>query len=169
MGRPAGEERYSFHFDGRLQTLDHMLVTDGLRSRVDDFRYAHFDNDYFERRTARRTDTTRPTTIRRSATLDLPAAPVQRVRPLIVGDASVNRWVLGFPGIWSAEERRCAVLVPLAALRDDGARLLRRDPGASGLLYRVQRADRGSYLRFQVTATGRGGATVAVSPPERVR
>ncbi len=43
------EERYSFAFQGRLQTLDHVLVTDGLRSKVDDFRYAHFDNDYFER------------------------------------------------------------------------------------------------------------------------
>ena len=43
------EERYSFAFQGRLQTLDHVLVTDGLRSKVGDFRYAHFDNDYFER------------------------------------------------------------------------------------------------------------------------
>ncbi len=45
---PAGE-RYSFQFSGRLQTLDHILVTDGLDSRVVDLRYAHFDNDYFER------------------------------------------------------------------------------------------------------------------------
>ncbi|MGI8594349.1 MAG: endonuclease/exonuclease/phosphatase family protein, partial [Solirubrobacteraceae bacterium] len=45
---PAGE-RYSFQFSGRLQTLDHILVTDGLDSRIVDFRYAHFDNDYFER------------------------------------------------------------------------------------------------------------------------
>jgi predicted extracellular nuclease len=43
------EERYSFAFQGRLQTLDHILVTDGLGNKVGDFRYAHFDNDYFER------------------------------------------------------------------------------------------------------------------------
>jgi predicted extracellular nuclease len=43
------QERYSFAFQGRLQTLDHILVTRGLESRVEDFRYAHFDNDYFER------------------------------------------------------------------------------------------------------------------------
>ncbi len=43
------QERYSFAFQGRLQTLDHVLVTDGLRNKVGDFRYAHFDNDYFER------------------------------------------------------------------------------------------------------------------------
>ena len=43
------QERYSFAFQGRLQTLDHVLVTDGLKNRVGDLRYAHFDNDYFER------------------------------------------------------------------------------------------------------------------------
>jgi len=46
---PAAE-RYSFQFGGRLQTLDHVLVTEGLASRVADFRYAHIDNDYAERR-----------------------------------------------------------------------------------------------------------------------
>ncbi len=45
---PEGE-RYSFAFQDRLQTLDHALVTGGLRSKVGDFRYDHFDNDYFER------------------------------------------------------------------------------------------------------------------------
>jgi predicted extracellular nuclease len=43
------EERYSFQFGGRLQTLDHILVTRALQNRVSDFRYAHFDNDYYER------------------------------------------------------------------------------------------------------------------------
>ncbi len=43
------EERYSFAFSGKLQTLDHILATDGLQSRVDDFLYAHFNNDYYER------------------------------------------------------------------------------------------------------------------------
>lgn len=43
------QERYSFAFSGKLQTLDHILVTRGIESKVADFRYAHFDNDYFER------------------------------------------------------------------------------------------------------------------------
>ena len=43
------EERYSFAFSGKLQTLDHILVTQGLKSKVGDFLYAHFDNDYYER------------------------------------------------------------------------------------------------------------------------
>lgn len=45
---PASE-RYSFHFNGRLQTLDHMLVTDDLAARVKDIRYAHINNDYYDR------------------------------------------------------------------------------------------------------------------------
>lgn len=47
--RAPEQERYSFMFQGRLQTLDHALVTDGLAARVDDLRYAHLDNDYAER------------------------------------------------------------------------------------------------------------------------
>lgn len=43
------QERYSFAFQGRLQTLDHVLVTDGLDERVAGFQYSHFDNDYYER------------------------------------------------------------------------------------------------------------------------
>ncbi|MGH3664752.1 MAG: lamin tail domain-containing protein, partial [Egibacteraceae bacterium] len=43
------EERYSFAFSGKLQTLDHVLVTDGLAQRVEAFAYHHFDNDYFQR------------------------------------------------------------------------------------------------------------------------
>ncbi len=45
---PAGQA-YSYKFDGHLQTLDHILVTAGLDSRVSDMRYIHFDNDLYER------------------------------------------------------------------------------------------------------------------------
>lgn len=45
---PAGEA-YSFQFSGRLQTLDHALITDGLEPKFEDFLYAHIDNDYYER------------------------------------------------------------------------------------------------------------------------
>ncbi|MDO8211727.1 lamin tail domain-containing protein [Conexibacter sp. CPCC 206217] len=44
--RAPAQERYSYHFNGRLQTLDHALVTSALLPRVTDFRYAHLDNDY---------------------------------------------------------------------------------------------------------------------------
>ena len=47
---PAGEA-YSFQFQGRLQTLDHALITDGLDTKYEDFLYAHTDNDYYERTT----------------------------------------------------------------------------------------------------------------------
>jgi predicted extracellular nuclease len=47
--RAPADERYSYAYDGQLQTLDHMFVTGRLRSRVQDFRYVHFDNDYYER------------------------------------------------------------------------------------------------------------------------
>jgi predicted extracellular nuclease len=43
------DNRYSFQFDGQLQTLDHVFVTSGLHAGVRDVRYVHFDNDYFER------------------------------------------------------------------------------------------------------------------------
>jgi endonuclease/exonuclease/phosphatase family metal-dependent hydrolase len=45
---PVGQA-YSYKFNGHLQTLDHIAVTAGLESRVTDFRYVHFDNDYYER------------------------------------------------------------------------------------------------------------------------
>lgn len=44
--RAPEQERYSFVFQGRLQTLDHALITDGLSDRVRDMRYAHLDIDY---------------------------------------------------------------------------------------------------------------------------
>ncbi len=43
---------YSYKFDGHLQTLDHITVTAGLKSRVSDMRYIHLDNDVYERRPA---------------------------------------------------------------------------------------------------------------------
>jgi endonuclease/exonuclease/phosphatase family metal-dependent hydrolase len=45
---PAGDA-YSYKFNGHLQTLDHIAVTAGLKSRLKDMRYIHFDNDVYER------------------------------------------------------------------------------------------------------------------------
>ena len=47
--REVDKQRYSFLFNGRLQTLDHILVTGGLNRRFAAFQYAHFNVDYFER------------------------------------------------------------------------------------------------------------------------
>lgn len=43
------ESRYSFQFNGLLQTLDHMVVTDTVDPLVVDMTYAHLDNDFFDR------------------------------------------------------------------------------------------------------------------------
>ena len=45
---PAGQA-YSYKFNGHLQTLDHILVTAGMKSRLSDVRYMHLDNDVYER------------------------------------------------------------------------------------------------------------------------
>jgi predicted extracellular nuclease len=165
---PPVSERYSYQFDGRLQTLDHMLITEGLQPRRDDFRYAHFDNDYHDRRAdgdGHHVSDHDPPLL----TLALVAPPEQRLRPFILGRAERGRWLLGFPGVWTVQEGDLR-------LRHRWLRCATRDEascapiaGATGLLYRVQQADRSSHLRFEVTATGDGGATVVVSPPVRVR
>jgi predicted extracellular nuclease len=45
---PYGEA-YSFQFNGLLQTLDHVLVSQSLKVDIANFRYAHLDNDYAQR------------------------------------------------------------------------------------------------------------------------
>ena len=45
---PAGQA-YSYKLNGHLQTLDHVLVTAGMKSRLSDVRYIHLDNDVYER------------------------------------------------------------------------------------------------------------------------
>jgi predicted extracellular nuclease len=44
-------ERYSFQFNGLLQTLDHIAITAGVAGNVGGFQYAHVSNDYFDRGT----------------------------------------------------------------------------------------------------------------------
>ncbi|BCB77712.1 hypothetical protein Pflav_041220 [Phytohabitans flavus] len=48
-GSAPAEFRYSSHYQGALQTLDHVLVTDGLDDAVADFRYAPISTDYADR------------------------------------------------------------------------------------------------------------------------
>ena len=45
---PAAEA-YSFQFSGRLQTLDHLLITSGLNAYMPELVYAHFDTHYYNR------------------------------------------------------------------------------------------------------------------------
>jgi predicted extracellular nuclease len=54
--KAPASNRYSFAYNGQLQTLDHLFVTKRLASTVLGLQYVHFDNDYYERN-----DTTSPT------------------------------------------------------------------------------------------------------------
>jgi uncharacterized protein len=54
--KAPAEDRYSFEYDGLLETLDHIFVTKQLAKQVEELRYVHFDNDYYERN-----ETTSPT------------------------------------------------------------------------------------------------------------
>jgi predicted extracellular nuclease len=54
--KAPAENRYSFQFDGLLETLDHIFVTKKLAKQVEEIRYVHFDNDYYQR-----DETTSPT------------------------------------------------------------------------------------------------------------
>ena len=100
-GLAPAEERYSFQFSGRLQTLDHMFVSDGLLDRVRDFTYAHFDNDYFERPDPDR----RPPRLRpRSAGRDAAGRRSRRRRRRTTSprrrSPAGTRWLVGLPGEW---------------------------------------------------------------------
>jgi predicted extracellular nuclease len=163
---PEGK-RYSYHFDGRLQTLDHMLVTDGLFPRVEDFRYAHFDNDYYERRNTPEPDGHAlsdhdPPVV----TLDLPGAPVNAGRPSIVrthpgavnGNKVVtrNETLSADAGDWEVDEG--ALSFAYQWLRDG-----KEIEGATGETYTVAKADKGRTIGLRVTATSVGGEAAAVA------
>ena len=47
--KAPADNRYSFAFDGLLETLDHIFVTKKLAKQVEEVRYVHIDNDYYER------------------------------------------------------------------------------------------------------------------------
>ncbi len=128
-GLAPAEQRYSFQFSGRLQTLDHMFVSDGLLDRVRDFTYAHFDNDYFERPDP----DGRPPRLRpRSAGRD---AAGRRSRAAAAGQPrrAHDRRPARLAGRAArGVARRGRVRVPLAALPDDRAVLVRADPRRHG-------------------------------------
>jgi len=172
FGLAPAEERYSFQFSGRLQTLDHMFVSDGLLARVVHFNYAHFDNDYFER--ANPTDGHHvsdhdPPVVTLRVRLPAPPPPVNLVAPAILGRVAQNATVTGSPGVWSVERGALQLTHRWLRCTSTAVDACAAIPGATGLQYRVQKADRGNFLRFEVTGTGDGGATVAQSPPERVK
>ena len=92
-----------------------------------------------------------------------PPAPSAVVAPSIGGD---RHWLVGLRGVWRDAETfryrwlRCwsTALSSCTAIR-----------GATSTVYRAQREDKGRHLRFEVTATGDGGTTVAPSPPVWIR
>jgi uncharacterized protein len=47
--KAPADNRYSYAFDGLLETLDHIFVTKKLAKQVEEIRYVHFDNDYYQR------------------------------------------------------------------------------------------------------------------------
>ena len=161
-------ERYSYHFDGRLQTLDHMLVTDGLFPRVEDFRYAHFDNDYYERRAAPRPDghglsDHDPPIV----TLDFAGEPVSSAAPEIVRrndrkPVTRNETLTADLGGWEVDEGELSF--DIQWLRCDSGGCAAID-GATGSTYQVAKADKGHSIVLRVTATGDGGSATAVSAP----
>jgi uncharacterized protein len=172
-GHAPEQERYSFQFNGRLQTLDHMFVSDGLLARVEHFTYAHFDNDYYERADPTDghhvSDHDPPVVTLAVGSPPPPPPPVNLLAPAILGRPAVNDYVAGFPGVWRVERGSLALTYRWLRCTSTAIGSCAAIPGATGLLYRVQKADRKNYLRFEVTATGDGGATVAHSAPEQVK
>ena len=139
-----------------------MFVSDGLLDRVRDFTYAHFDNDYFERSDpddGHHVSDHDPPVVTLRVGAPAPPPPDNLAAPTIAGR---HGWLVGLPGEWRDADEfayrwlRC----PTTAL--SSCALIR---GATAPVYRVQHADRRRYLRFQVTATGDGGTTVASSAP----
>ncbi|HTE61466.1 MAG TPA: hypothetical protein VK631_14030, partial [Solirubrobacteraceae bacterium] len=171
-GLAPAEERYSFQFSGRLQTLDHMFVSDALLDRVEHFTYAHFDNDYYEREDptdGHHVSDHDPPVVTLKVGSPPPPPPVNLLAPAIVGRPSVNKDVAGFPGLWRVERGALGLTYQWLRCTSTAIASCTPIPSATGLLYRVQKADRKNYLRFEVTATGDGGTTVARSSPEQVK
>jgi uncharacterized protein len=56
--KAPAQDRYSFQYEGQLQTLDHLFVTKAVKPLVQGLEYVHFDNDYYERN-----ETTAPTKV----------------------------------------------------------------------------------------------------------
>ena len=54
MVQGAGLQPLLVPYDGQLQTLDHILITNDLYAAVSGVRFVHFDNDYYERDETRR-------------------------------------------------------------------------------------------------------------------
>jgi uncharacterized protein len=44
--KAPADDRYSYAYDGLLETLDRIFVTEKLAKQVEEIRYVHFDNDY---------------------------------------------------------------------------------------------------------------------------
>ncbi|WCB93570.1 hypothetical protein DSM104299_02283 [Baekduia alba] len=56
--KAPASNRYSFAYNGQLQTLDHILMTKDLYAKATGLLFVHFDNDYYERN-----ETTAPTKV----------------------------------------------------------------------------------------------------------
>jgi predicted extracellular nuclease len=165
---PPPAERYSYHFDGRLQTLDHVLITEGLQPRVADFRYAHFDNDYYERRgvtDGHHVSDHDPPVL----TVELPSPPVNTSPPTVSGDGKRNHELTGTPGEWTVDEGEIALAYRWLRCADETLGSCAPIEGATDLEYVPVKADKRTYLRLEVTASAPGGETVLASDPVWVK
>jgi hypothetical protein len=125
---------------------------------VDDFLYAHFDNDYYERRTEgdghHLSDHDPPV-----LTLDLPGAPVNVSAPEIVRThpgaqhgkpVTRGETLTADPGEWQVDEGELSFTYQW--LRD-GEEIA----GATGGTYTVTKDDKGHTISLRVTASSPGG------------
>ena len=102
-------DRYSFQSLGRLQLLDHLLVTGGLADAVADVRIAHFDTEYYDRtliNAGAGCDGVTPPAVCSDGhkasdrdpplvTLNLPAAPTSTYAELVDADDPRGYWRFG--------------------------------------------------------------------------
>lgn len=100
------DSAYSFQFGGVLQTLDHLLVTNGLAPYVAGFQYAHLDNDYFDRHST--------TDGHKVSDHDPPVLTLNAVPPVAVSEAPV-------PGLLTAGAVVVLALVGLGVRRRQAA------------------------------------------------
>ena len=161
------QERYSFQFQGRLQTLDHVLVTDGLAGRELDTRYVHLGNDYYDRRAVDGHDASDHDPV--LVTLDLPSAPVNVTAPSIGGMLKRDHVLVGDEGAWTVDEGPLSFSLQWLRCADTSPDSCLPIAGATSETYVPSRPDKESYLRLRVTAKAPGGTTVAESAPYLVK
>ena len=136
----------------------HVRDATGCSSACSDFNYAHFDNDYYERADpadGHHVSDHDPPVVTLRVAAPPPPPPANLVAPAIVGRVKVNETIGGFPGLWRVERGSLQLTYRwLRCTRRRPARA-RRSRARPGCCTACRRRTAASYLRFEVTATGR--------------